>query len=168
MVSRAVKLRDGAALEKSELLPSADCGSPGRRGPGKSVHCSDSPSLIHTPPVETPKSDRPEIHTDAFLHRMMRRQLHLSIACAATFLLALLGLPLLNYFRSGNPKVRPTRDSYRRISPPHDAAATAPFHRLRRHLSAGPPGSAAAELLQIWKPQSPTDPRFIPTHFSTA
>jgi uncharacterized membrane protein (DUF485 family) len=29
---------------------------------------------------------------------MMRRQLHLSIACAATFLLALLGLPLLNYF----------------------------------------------------------------------
>ena len=28
----------------------------------------------------------------------MRRQLHLSIACAATFLLALLGLPLLNYF----------------------------------------------------------------------
>jgi|ERR1044071_1129588 uncharacterized membrane protein (DUF485 family) len=98
MVSRAVKLRDGAALEKSELLPSADCGSPGRRGPGKSVHCSDSPSLIHTPPVETPKSDRPEIHTDAFLHRMMRRQLHLSIACAATFLLALLGLPLLNYF----------------------------------------------------------------------
>jgi len=28
----------------------------------------------------------------------MRRQLRLSIACAATFLIALLGLPLLNYF----------------------------------------------------------------------
>ncbi|MCX6955524.1 MAG: DUF485 domain-containing protein [Verrucomicrobia bacterium] len=28
----------------------------------------------------------------------MRRQLGLSIACAATFLVALLGLPLLNYF----------------------------------------------------------------------
>jgi len=28
----------------------------------------------------------------------MRRQLRLSIACAATFLVALLGLPLLNYF----------------------------------------------------------------------
>ena len=28
----------------------------------------------------------------------MRRQLRLSIACAATFLVALLGLPLANYF----------------------------------------------------------------------
>ena len=28
----------------------------------------------------------------------MRRQLSLSVACAATFLVALLGLPLLNYF----------------------------------------------------------------------
>lgn len=28
----------------------------------------------------------------------MRRQLRLSIACAAMFLIALLGLPLLNYF----------------------------------------------------------------------
>ena len=28
----------------------------------------------------------------------MRRQLRLSIACAATFLIALLGLPLANYF----------------------------------------------------------------------
>ena len=28
----------------------------------------------------------------------MRRQLRLSIACAGTFLVALLGLPLLNYF----------------------------------------------------------------------
>jgi uncharacterized membrane protein (DUF485 family) len=31
----------------------------------------------------------------------MRRQLGLSIACAATFLVALLGMPLLNYFTPG-------------------------------------------------------------------
>jgi uncharacterized membrane protein (DUF485 family) len=31
----------------------------------------------------------------------MRRQLKLSVACAATFLTALFGLPLLNYFAPG-------------------------------------------------------------------
>ena len=36
----------------------------------------------------------------------MRKQLRLSIACAATFLVALLGLPLLNYFL---PEVMATR-----------------------------------------------------------
>src|SRR5687768_3489751 len=45
----------------------------------------------------TPDDDL-DIHSDAFLHRLMRRQLRLSISCAATFLVALLGLPLLNYF----------------------------------------------------------------------
>src|SRR5687768_16612410 len=45
----------------------------------------------------TPDDDL-DIHSEAFLHRLMRRQLRLSIACAATFLVALLGLPLLNYF----------------------------------------------------------------------
>ena len=39
-----------------------------------------------------------DIHSEAFLHSLMRRQLKLSITCAATFLVALLGLPLLNYF----------------------------------------------------------------------
>jgi uncharacterized membrane protein (DUF485 family) len=38
------------------------------------------------------------MHSEAFLHSLMRRQLKLSIACAAAFLVALLGLPLLNYF----------------------------------------------------------------------
>lgn len=38
------------------------------------------------------------IHSDAFLRRLMRRQLRLSVSCALTFLLVLLGLPLLNYF----------------------------------------------------------------------
>jgi len=41
---------------------------------------------------------QPDMHSEAFLHSLMRRQLKLSIACAATFLVALLGLPLLNYF----------------------------------------------------------------------
>jgi uncharacterized membrane protein (DUF485 family) len=39
-----------------------------------------------------------EVHSEAFLRSLMRRQLRLSIICAATFLVALLGLPLLNYF----------------------------------------------------------------------
>ena len=44
----------------------------------------------------TPHEDR--VHSEEFLHTLMRRQLKLSIACAATFLVALLGLPLMNYF----------------------------------------------------------------------
>jgi uncharacterized membrane protein (DUF485 family) len=47
-----------------------------------------------------------DIHSEAFLHRLMRRQLRLSISCAATFLVALLGLPLLNYFA---PELMATR-----------------------------------------------------------
>jgi uncharacterized membrane protein (DUF485 family) len=54
----------------------------------------------------TPESDDLDIHSEAFLHRLMRRQLRLSIACAATFLIALLGLPLLNYFA---PELMATR-----------------------------------------------------------
>ncbi len=38
------------------------------------------------------------IHSESFLHTLMRRQLRLSVACAAAFLIALLGMPLLNYF----------------------------------------------------------------------
>ena len=40
----------------------------------------------------------PDIHSESFLHSLMARQLKLSIACALTFLIALLGLPLANYF----------------------------------------------------------------------
>jgi uncharacterized membrane protein (DUF485 family) len=47
-------------------------------------------------PAPTPQEDR--VHSEEFLHTLMRRQLRLSVACAATFLVALLGLPLLNYF----------------------------------------------------------------------
>ena len=39
-----------------------------------------------------------DIHSDAFLRDLMRRQLSLSVACGACFLLVLLALPLLNYW----------------------------------------------------------------------
>jgi len=45
--------------------------------------------------LQTHKTD---IHSESFLHSLMRRQLRLSIACATAFLLLLLGLPLANYF----------------------------------------------------------------------
>ena len=47
-------------------------------------------------PPTTPHED--VVHSESFLHALMRRQLALSVACAATFLVALIGLPLLNYF----------------------------------------------------------------------
>lgn len=43
-------------------------------------------------------TDNKDIHGEAFLRSLMRRQLKLSLGCAATFLVALLGLPLLNFF----------------------------------------------------------------------
>ena len=46
------------------------------------------------------------IHSDAFLARLMRDQLKLSIACALCFAIALLALPLLNYFQ---PELMATR-----------------------------------------------------------
>jgi uncharacterized membrane protein (DUF485 family) len=48
--------------------------------------------------MSTPPSPPDAVHSEEFLRTLMRRQLKLSVACAATFLLALLGLPLLNYF----------------------------------------------------------------------
>ncbi len=48
------------------------------------------------PPPPSLQSDT--IHSESFLRSLMRRQLRLSIACATTFLVTLLGMPLLNYF----------------------------------------------------------------------
>lgn len=48
--------------------------------------------------MQSPAPGPVDIHSEAFLHSLMRRQLRLSIACAATFMVALLALPLLNYF----------------------------------------------------------------------
>jgi uncharacterized membrane protein (DUF485 family) len=56
--------------------------------------------------MNPPAPERPDIHSESFLHSLMTRQLKLSIACALTFLLALLGLPLLNYYA---PELMATR-----------------------------------------------------------
>jgi uncharacterized membrane protein (DUF485 family) len=48
--------------------------------------------------MSTPPSTPDAVHSEEFLHLLMRRQLKLSVACAATFLVGLIGLPLLNYY----------------------------------------------------------------------
>lgn len=48
--------------------------------------------------MSTPPSPPDAVHSEEFLRTLMRGQLKLSVACAATFLVALIGLPLLNYF----------------------------------------------------------------------
>src|SRR5690606_11176411 len=45
-----------------------------------------------------PPSSHDVVHSESFLRSLMRRQLRLSITCAAVFAVALLGLPLCNYF----------------------------------------------------------------------
>lgn len=39
-----------------------------------------------------------DLHSEEFLRSLMRKQLRLSIGCAAAFLVVLFGLPLANYF----------------------------------------------------------------------
>jgi len=46
------------------------------------------------------------VHSESFLASLMRRQLQLSVACAAAFLIVLLGLPLANYYA---PELMATR-----------------------------------------------------------
>jgi uncharacterized membrane protein (DUF485 family) len=53
----------------------------------------------------TPPPDDP-VHSESFLSSLMRRQLQLSVACAAAFFIVLLGLPLANYFA---PELMATR-----------------------------------------------------------
>lgn len=48
------------------------------------------------PPPDSVRDDA--VHSETFLRSLMRRQLALSISCAAMFLVALLGMPLLNYY----------------------------------------------------------------------
>lgn len=45
-----------------------------------------------------PTKDNDFIHSESFLQSLMKRQLKLSIGCAAAFIVLLVGLPLLNYF----------------------------------------------------------------------
>lgn len=49
-------------------------------------------------PMPKPTHEKPDMHSEEFLHSLMRKQLKLSIACALAFLVVLLGLPLANYF----------------------------------------------------------------------
>ena len=46
------------------------------------------------------------VHSESFLRSLMRRQLSLSVSCAVTFMVVLLGMPLLNYFA---PQLMATR-----------------------------------------------------------
>jgi len=48
--------------------------------------------------MSTPPSPSDAVHSEEFLRLLMRRQLKLSVACAAAFLVGLIGLPLLNYY----------------------------------------------------------------------
>ena len=50
--------------------------------------------------------NKPDMHSEEFLHSLMRKQLKLSIACALSFFIVLLGLPLANYFA---PELMATR-----------------------------------------------------------
>ena len=56
--------------------------------------------------MKHPAPEPPDIHSESFLHSLMARQLRLSIACALTFLVALLALPLANYYA---PELMATR-----------------------------------------------------------
>ncbi len=58
-----------------------------------------SPLRMSSPdrPTSIPDSDPDLLHSDAFLRTLQRRQLQLSIACAASFLVVVIGLPILNY-----------------------------------------------------------------------
>jgi uncharacterized membrane protein (DUF485 family) len=55
-------------------------------------------AFVTTRGVQHPPDEKFDMHSEAFLHSLMRKQLKLSIAAALTFFVALLGLPLLNYF----------------------------------------------------------------------
>jgi len=62
--------------------------------------------LLLNAAMQSPTNGKTDIHSEEFLHTLMRRQLRLSIACAAVFLVVVLGLPLLNYFA---PELMATR-----------------------------------------------------------
>lgn len=57
--------------------------------------------------MRNPNPDKKlDIHSEEFLRSLMRKQLKLSIACALSFLLVVLGLPLANYYA---PELMTTR-----------------------------------------------------------
>lgn len=56
--------------------------------------------------MSTPTPPEDHVHSEAFLAKLMRDQVRLSIACALTFVVVLLALPLLNYYQ---PELMATR-----------------------------------------------------------
>jgi len=56
------------------------------------------PVLQHARSMQNEPPKNLDMHSEEFLHELMRKQLKLSIACALAFLVVLLGLPLANYF----------------------------------------------------------------------
>ncbi len=48
--------------------------------------------------MKNSSAEKPDIHSESFLHTLMRRQLKLSVTCAVTFMSVLLGMPLMNYY----------------------------------------------------------------------
>lgn len=56
--------------------------------------------------MATPAPSEDRVHSEEFLHSLMRRQLKLSIGCALAFIGVLFGLPLANYFA---PELMATR-----------------------------------------------------------
>ena len=67
-----------------------------RRGPGRALAAMSY--VCYTNCMQAQPPEKLDIHSEVFLHTLMRRQLRLSIACGAAFLVALFGLPLANYF----------------------------------------------------------------------
>jgi uncharacterized membrane protein (DUF485 family) len=56
--------------------------------------------------TQSPPDQTDFIHSEKFLSGLMKRQLKLSISCAAAFLLLLFGLPVMNYLA---PELMATR-----------------------------------------------------------
>jgi uncharacterized membrane protein (DUF485 family) len=68
---------------------------------GQFVGAWNSPSRslqLRRPMKDQAPEKQIDMHSEQFLHSLMRKQLKLSIACALAFLVVLLGLPLANYF----------------------------------------------------------------------
>src|SRR5438876_2296869 len=58
---------------------------------GTSIEAWRSPRFCYTRAMNSPDTKETDIHSDEFLNSLMRRQLRLSVICAAAFLVAFLG-----------------------------------------------------------------------------
>jgi uncharacterized membrane protein (DUF485 family) len=77
--------------------------TPRSRPPVFLLHCDvckdgQTPSIPSETMSQSPPEETDYIHSEKFLHGLIKHQLKLSISCAAAFLLLLFGMPLLNYF----------------------------------------------------------------------